>query len=100
MGRKVKDYTLAMQGYYGVITEDGYLHLSARKAPTYTTSLDAALTLVPGSREWSAGVDLENGKGWATVGDDIWDECFNDITGIAKTPALALCIAALRARQS
>jgi hypothetical protein len=71
-----------------------------RDLPAFTTSLDAALTLVPGSHEWSVGVDLENRKGWARVADDIWDECCEDIVSVAPTIPLALVIAALKARQA
>lgn len=82
-----------------LIERDGALVLmNDLRVPRLTTSLDAALTLVPGSHEWSVGVDLENRKGWARVADDIWDECCDDIVSAAPTIPLALCIAALKAR--
>jgi len=64
-----------------------------------TTSIDAALTLVPSAHEWRCGNDGENNNGWAAVGNDVWDECNTEIASTAATPALALCIAALRARK-
>lgn len=80
--------------------------ISSHIAPHYTTSLDAALTLVPEGGE-------ENGEGWR-IGiergpgrETYWtawlrrhasDETI-EATAIYKAgPALALCIAALRAR--
>jgi hypothetical protein len=64
-------------------------------APAYTASLDAAMTLVP--EGWSWAVDAvgrascfmpNEPKPWPRTG------------GLAKSPALALCAAALRARAS
>lgn len=59
-------------------------------AAPYTRSLDAAITLVPKDRGWMLA-QYENGACWAEVGDD-WQ--FQ-----GATPAIALCIAALKARQ-
>ncbi len=75
-----------------------FIHSDRGPAPHYTTSLDAALTLVPPNHEWSAGNDAENQKGWAKVGKEVWDENFDEYVVVSATPALALCIAALRAR--
>ncbi len=72
---------------------------SSEILPRYTVSIDAALILVPEGHEWETGSNLENQKGWAKVGDNVWDECFEDIVVIAATPALALCIAALKASE-
>jgi len=55
-----------------------------------TSSIDAALTLVEG-RLWKAGVSAD-GTGYARVGPPRIYE--------GKTPAIALCIGALRARAS
>jgi hypothetical protein len=84
------------------------------KAPLYTTSLDAALTLVPGGLCWnvsSADNAMVDGKPDATVfGDEVeryqpgWPDAPPDIVREpyehheAATPALAICIAALKAR--
>ena len=81
--------------------QDGRSDLTRKRyvaawAPKFCTSLDAAVSLVPEPGAW----ELES-QGWACVtlltgrflvSDDI--EC----RAIAKTPALALCAAALRAR--
>ena len=55
----------------------------------YTASLDAALTLVPARTMWGAGVD-EDGTGCADMPQ-------HRLLVHARTPALALCAAALRA---
>ena len=56
--------------------------------PRYTTSIDAALTLVPESCGWAV---YEHGS--AQVGRNT-----KQYFGAANTPALAICAAALRAR--
>lgn len=70
----------------------------SRKPPQYTASIDAALTLVPEGCLWKV----------ACAGDDrpgLFDALAMPIKGPdlfaqgAATPALALCIASLRARQ-
>lgn len=58
----------------------------------YTTSLDAALTLVPEGLLW----DVES-RGAAFVGDP---KMPSRMFEMAATPTLALCIAALKARES
>lgn len=66
------------------------------KVPTYTASIDAALTLVPEQHKWSVF-----GGGYASV--EPWDgsadneECSLPDRQCA-TPELALCAAALKAR--
>lgn len=68
--------------------------------PQFTRSLDAALALVAAklpSREWGVYADLENRRYDAFVADDVWDESFENITATAPTPALALCLALLKA---
>ncbi len=59
--------------------------------PEYTTSIDAALTLVPEGTEWILLTVPEEGGYGAGVGESMWNS-------FALTPALAICIAALRAR--
>lgn len=74
-------------------------------ADNYTVNIDAALTLVPEGFYWdvSFGVTTDSGHG------PFWAECysFDKCVGFwgpepatfgALTPALALCIAALKAR--
>lgn len=89
---------------------------AARHAPRYTASIDAAMTLVP--EGWRFGIE----QGGQFDGEDIpeawcwpWDSSFdpdwqNGQQGYrdasdgkracAPTPAIALCIAALRAREA
>lgn len=68
------------------------------KIPHYTTSLDAALTLVPGGDwHWQVRQDPSCYRA-AMISGKIPDIKF--VRGAAPTPALALCIAALRARSA
>lgn len=62
-------------------------------APAYTDSLDAALTLVPEGLGWIISRHDNGGAYWAEVGDEPWQ-----YTG--ATPAIALCIPALKARSA
>jgi len=62
--------------------------------PRYTTSLDAALTLVP--EGWFVRKLAEYEDGWTCT---LIKGARNENGASAATPALALCIAALRARQ-
>lgn len=67
------------------------------RAPEYATSLDAAVTLVPGMARWS----MEQGDRFkATVHDRnaLFKGDRFEATGSSHLPALALCAAALRAR--
>lgn len=66
----------------------------------YTTSIDDALTLMPKGSLWSA-CDMEHGP-FAQVIRPMPDGGFvGGLSGAeAHTPALALCIAALKARHS
>jgi hypothetical protein len=66
----------------------------------YTASLDAALTLVPEGWEWAAGADLRLFHGaaaWARV-FPVGEQQRGTGNCLAAAPALALCIAALKAR--
>lgn len=65
----------------------------------YTASLDAAVTLVPEGFRWVAGpLPMDRGGANASVWRDSRNpkECAFNIEG--RTPALAICAAALRAR--
>ncbi len=69
----------------------------SQELPRYTTSLDAALTLVPEGWCWAAG---------SGDGEDPWahlsppeDEQGESIDLHAKTAAIALCVAALMVRK-
>lgn len=73
-------------------TEDGAYHTGAGMVPHFTASIDAALTLVPNGWDWCvynsfAQVLEKSGKAVA-------------ITAFQKHPAIALCIAALKAREN
>ena len=64
----------------------------APELPSYTASLDAALTLVPEGWRYDLG---KNTLGFAWGGVTMPDH--NEVETSANTPALALCAAALRA---
>lgn len=69
--------------------------------PSPTESLDAALTLVPEAFRWGVHNDPEpagEGNFRASVDDMLYDNSIYE-EGLAATPALALTIAALRARE-
>ena len=65
----------------------------------YTASLDAAMSLVPEGLEWH--IDHRLGKGMSPAYASLWGIGARDIdrhfNATGKTPALALCAAALRA---
>lgn len=66
-----------------------YVH----RAATYTASLDAAMTLVPEGHNWAVESDSDGVGAWC------YDKnAHNTGPQIAATPALALTVAALRAR--
>jgi hypothetical protein len=63
-------------------------------APTYTASLDAAMTLVPRGYVWAGGIDDKFQPLMAVALPDAEEPSgFSE----AATPALALCAASLRA---
>ena len=65
--------------------------------PHYTTSLDAALTLVPEDAEWEAGsAKLLPAGYWASVVNKTTEYPVK----LCSTPALAVCIAALKALEA
>jgi hypothetical protein len=81
------------------VDPDAAEEYAACETPAYTAGLDAAVALVPSGWGWSVG-------GWA-------DDGFTNAIAVvserrkfmrpqvhAATPALALCLAALRARQA
>lgn len=68
--------------------------------PLYTTSIDAALTLVP--EGWRVNTLAQHENGWACLlyrGE--WNEPGRAVMAspVLATPALAICAAALKARQ-
>lgn len=64
------------------------------RAPAYTTSIDSALTLVPDGSYAKLQFGRDHKKAWA------WVEMAETESVARSTPALALCIAALKARES
>jgi hypothetical protein len=65
--------------------------------PRYTSSIDAALTLVPEGWHWMAATaEGDFIRGTASVRDRDGGPSF---TSAAATPALAICAAALRAKE-
>lgn len=66
-------------------------------APKFTSSLDAAMTLVPEDAEWGGGSKDTTGRAWAWCARR-WQQQ-GEVMKIANgaTPALALTAAALRA---
>lgn len=76
------------------IRPDGKTAFHVNNLPYWTTSLDAALTLL--GRDWKWLVEVwQDDTGWAQVVTD--KHLFYGAE--AATPSLALCIAALRARK-
>lgn len=64
---------------------------------SYTRSIDAALTLVPDGFDWFVSSEFHGTQFFATVTSK--DRLHNFVArGILATPAIALCIAALKAR--
>lgn len=89
--------SLLMDGPWGAYeTASDWLKAAEQwNIPHYTTSIDAAATLVPVGYAW-----LRKSPGAMTVykvptDDKEWAQ---HIDGTAATPALALCAAAIRAR--
>lgn len=69
--------------------------MSLRSAPAYTASIDAAMTLLPDGAEWTLSVvAYEPCLVTISSGDDRKDATH----ALAKTPAIAIVLAALRAR--
>ena len=64
------------------------------KAPTYTSNIDAALSLVPEGMEYGIGSKDATNTAWAWIGTAAVCEHMAN----APTPALAICRAALKAR--
>lgn len=79
---------------------DGWVpvNLQDNRAKPYTTSLDAAVTLVPEGKNFDVtGRDLNQTN---AADATIWAPLCPRYPGVARTPALALCAAALRALAS
>lgn len=90
-------HLIEAQGWILPFDQDGVTPLPGNgwNAPHYTSSVDAAMTLIPGGEEWSLHRVLYDNKGCpaAVVNLDLPEV-------LAATPALALASAALRARHA
>jgi len=64
--------------------------------PHFTTSLDAALTLVPDGYRWMVGIMDKAGEYFCACQPDELTDAGFDGTANCPTPALALCVAALK----
>ena len=64
--------------------------------PHYTTSIDAALTLVPDGGDWQMPLPFHeyNNKLFRC---EIYGKGYVYVYGVAPTPALAICIAVMKA---
>lgn len=86
-------------------TSDGRCPFNAGyQLPAYTASIDSALTLVPDGLAWTLGQNVHH-RYWLASVNNLDDEGSPQSIGYSglkgdPTPALALCIAALKARQS
>lgn len=95
-GSRELDVAIIRAGYGIPIVQDSWSDqdlLAGDIVPMYTRSLDAALTLVPDG--WQCDVRICDGACRATVGGT---KKFGEAR--APTAALALCIAALKAREA
>ena len=87
-------------GTYWLVQRSG---MSLRTAPPLSTSIDAALTLVPKGWRWEVADYAGDQDGpRAALYRNLYSEEFEPDDAIGAygfTPALALCIAALKARE-
>lgn len=70
------------------------------RLPAYTASIDAALTLVPEGWEWTVGNTYAEGRTFARVENFALKGEPNFNVDGQRPPALALTIAALKAREA
>jgi len=97
-GSEVESWSYG-DGSYTINTKDGLRHLFACRAPHYTTSFDAALTLVPQGYYWHAGEGKTRDEEPLGAASIIAPGTLRTISE-AEHPSVivALCIAALKAR--
>jgi len=76
--------------------QNGHIQSALR----YTASIDAAMTLVPEECAWNLGGSPVKGFAGAGSFGAMIEQGIDQIHGEAPTPAIALCIAALRARSA
>lgn len=87
LGVKITEYEIISEGQTWKAYDDAW--------PRYTSSIDAALTLVPKDCSWSL-----DGDNYAIVMPSTGNEDYDSGENHIATPAIALCIAALKAHQS
>jgi hypothetical protein len=84
------------------VDHDAAEEYAACETPAYTASLDAAVSLVPSGCKWSLYSQSHDEPPCAycvpNMGRHPWPAWVDD--AYAATPALALCAAALKARQA
>ena len=75
-------------------------HVPGDYLPAFTASLDAALTLVPEGLAWRVEPATPGYTDWGKyrAGVTTWEKPY-DLPSYGATPAIALCIAALKARE-
>lgn len=105
-GSKIESWSRG-DGRYTINTVDGIRHLDALRAPSYTLSIDAALSLIPSANWWEIGKTSDEkspmrhfGPAGIYVARTHSNYGHSGEHGAHDLPAVALCIAALRYRQS
>ncbi|KKL91412.1 hypothetical protein LCGC14_1894910 [marine sediment metagenome] len=87
-------------GLWISLPNHGQIFEVANHVPHYTTSFDAALTLVPEGKDVDLYIAGLGGRYQSCAVDILHPETDEKLgTGNRTTPALALCIAALKARE-
>lgn len=91
-GKKMSQWNESAFRFYRIGDEGHEYH-----SPRYTASLDIAMTLIPEGRDWFiTSVREKTGLYQAAVFKPAGPMCDHSVS--CKSPALALCTAALRAR--
>jgi hypothetical protein len=87
-------------GEWLILTRSDERHVTTRRPPAYTHSVDAALTLVPLGLGWDLTFQRDDHVYVASIGavPNTRTGRFDRDQGRAKTAAIALCAGALRAR--
>lgn len=95
-GSKVESWFGHGTGLYGCNTADGIRHLDCQRAGKFTVSVDAAMSLIPADCQWT----LESDAAWVRwmEGDRVREAQWGFNGRGGKSTALAICIAALYAR--
>lgn len=96
----IKNFRIGLVGIRNDEVQNGYGYISECDAPNFTSSIDAALTLVRDGAEWEIHFWPEGANiGGAIYRVLVWLNRDTDTRlGQHKSAAIALCIAALKAR--